>query len=883
MGASKRRELAWALVLFGISFLIAPVQADEGVIRTSCYVFASERSTIVQTGGFAGVHWTYVVEGRFCLIVNPDTATARFERVDANAVDVSEPARTLDPNAVFNLTALAGAVADETIEFAGQTDDGSSVHLTLAFTDDTVHLIGQTTPPPNSADFFAFRIDAVAARKYAGGTGDPNTPYQIATAADLIALGETPEDYDKHFILTADIDLDPNLPGGRVFGRAAIAPDTNDVQPGFQGVPFTGVFDGKGHTIANFTCESENAYCAGLFGHLVDSTVRDLRLIDPNIQAQIAQNVGALAGINTTGTICGCSVQGGIVVGGEPVGGLVGFNNFGTIVNSASWCHVEGSSAGGLAGCNGGSILMCYSTGKVSGDEAVGGLVGHNGWRWHGPETWSYPGVVTLSYSTGAVTGSVRVGGLVGFNEVGTVEQCYSVGLVDGKENAGGLIGLNGNPADVIDCFWDVATSGTDFSDGGIGKTTAQMQDHRTFGDAGWDFIGRADGPDDFWAEPDGGGYPILWWQVPLLPELPFAGGSGEPGDPYLVATAEQLNSIGRNPRLMTVHFRLLNDIDAEGMEFFTIGDDLLPFEGTFDGNNHTISHLKIAGETYRGLIGVLASGGTVRGVSIADVNVTGTWNVGALVGFCDSGFVMDCHSTGIVRGSHNVGGLVGYSYDSHLLQCSSTQSVAGISFVGGLVGYSHESHISQCSSMQSVAGISMVGGLVGVLVLGDQITESYSTAAVQADNWVGGLVGRNFGSLTNCYAAGHVTGSNHVGGLAGQSGYGGRDIGERGIITNCYSTCHVFGTGPETGGLVGHHASGRATSSFWDIETSGWTTSPVGTGLTTAEMQTAATFLDAGWDFVGETANGTDDVWWILEGQDYPRLWWERDDEASL
>jgi hypothetical protein len=40
--------------------------------------------------------------------------------------------------------------------------------------------------------------------------------------------------------------------------------------------------------------------------------------------------------------------------------------------------------------------------------------------------------------------------------------------------------------------------------------------------------------------------------------------------------------------------------------------------------------------------------------------------------------------------------------------------------------------------------------------------------------------------------------------------------------------------------------------------------------------MQTAKTFLDAGWDFVGETANGDEDIWWILEGKDYPHLWWE-------
>jgi hypothetical protein len=41
--------------------------------------------------------------------------------------------------------------------------------------------------------------------------------------------------------------------------------------------------------------------------------------------------------------------------------------------------------------------------------------------------------------------------------------------------------------------------------------------------------------------------------------------------------------------------------------------------------------------------------------------------------------------------------------------------------------------------------------------------------------------------------------------------------------------------------------------------------------------MMDVQTYLAAGWDFVGETANGTEDIWWILEGQDYPRLSWER------
>ena len=58
--------------------------------------------------------------------------------------------------------------------------------------------------------------------QYSGGRGTADDPYQIATAADLIALGNTPQDFDKHFVLTADIDLDPNLPGGQVFTGALI-------------------------------------------------------------------------------------------------------------------------------------------------------------------------------------------------------------------------------------------------------------------------------------------------------------------------------------------------------------------------------------------------------------------------------------------------------------------------------------------------------------------------------------------------------------------------------------------------------------------------------------------------------------------------------------
>jgi hypothetical protein len=83
---------------------------------------------------------------------------------------------------------------------------------------------------------YLFSFPAYA--KYSGGTGEPNDPYQIATAGDLMLLGESLEDYNKNFILTADIDLDPNLPGRKVFDMAVIAPNWE--------MPFTGVLDGVG-------------------------------------------------------------------------------------------------------------------------------------------------------------------------------------------------------------------------------------------------------------------------------------------------------------------------------------------------------------------------------------------------------------------------------------------------------------------------------------------------------------------------------------------------------------------------------------------------------------------------------------------------------------
>ncbi len=719
-----------------------------------------------------------------------------------------------------------------------------------------------------------FSLSLPAYAKYSGGTGEPNDPYQIATAEDLMLLGETPEDYDKHFILTADIDLDPNLPGRKVFDKTVIASGAN--------LPFTGVFDGNGHTISRLTLTGSSNM--GLFGYVWGPTaqVKDLRLVKPmgyyswngsllvyqleegTLSNCCVQNcnlsckwpgdgVGGLV-FSNNGTIIGCHVSGRIKGGHNVGGGLVGYNRAdGTIISCSSSASVQGHhAAGGLVGGNEGGISFCYSTGPVSGLQA-GGLVGDN------------EGIVSNCYCTGDVQRD-GAGGLVGWNS-GIVSNCYSAGSVSGTpgtsgRSAGGLVG-SGWLQGVTASFWDTQTSGQATSAGGTGKNTAEMQTAGTFLDAGWDFIGEtANGIEDIWKIVEGLGYPRLWWEK-------YSGGAGEPNDPYQIATVEDLMLIGESPKDDDKHFILTADIDLNpnlpGGDYSLISF----FTGVFDGNGHTISYLTtdnylpcLFGSVFgnstevknlrlfqpTGLGGGLLVGqlhfGTISNCRVQDCNLRRA--NGVLVKENHEGTIIDCHVSGqIIAGGHGVGGLVGNNYDAGTItRCSFSGSIW--SEYGGNEGF-------WCK-----------GGLVGVNNGG--ISFCYSTGSVTGNRYVGGLVGYNTGVVYCCYSTSSVKEGNVVGGLMGFSS---------GSVTQCYSTGLVSGSEytEDIGGLVG---KGGATASFWDIETSGQISSSGGIGKTTAEMQTAATFLNAGWDFAGEVTNGTEDIWTICEGQDYPKLAWQ-------
>ena len=516
--------LLFAVCIVSFSAQAADVNDSEitAAVGVSTYVFVPDQSTVVQTGGIAGVHWTYSVEGQFQLSVDPNAGIASFVHVDANATDDSPYRRTLDPNEVFNMTELVGTVIGDTIiVFTGKADDNSDILIIAFLNDDLVYLVGQTFPPAGSADFFIFNMDAVAQRKYGGGNGTPDDPYQIATAEDLILMGESPEDYDKHFILTTDIDLDPNLPGGQVFTRAVIAPRVKEV-PYPDVCAFSGSFNGNGCRIKHLTIRGGTRDLLGLFGKTgQEARILNLGLENVSIKSDGSGCLGALSGLNH-GYITHCYSNGNIssINRSGALGGLVGDNDGGSITHCYSDCDVSGEQSdsiksehlGGLVGTNwfSGNISNCYASGAVTGDFMVGGLVGAN-----------LQADISNCYATGSVSGSLCVGGLAGGNRRhSTINNCFAIGRISAGEESdgvGGFVGSNEEEAiiAIAGCFWDVETSGMHISDGGTGKTTTEMQMADTFLEAGWDFVDETEnGTDDIWWIDEGKDYPRLCWEL---------------------------------------------------------------------------------------------------------------------------------------------------------------------------------------------------------------------------------------------------------------------------------------------------------------------------------------------------------------------------------
>ena len=646
--------------------------------------------------------------------------------------------------------------------------------------------------------------------KYSGGSGTTDDPYLISTAEDLNAVGVNSSDWGKCFKLISDI----NMAAYTGIKYKIIGNSTTR---------FTGTFDGNEHIIRNltYTAPSLRGY-VGLFGYTQNATVKNLGLEDVNFYSG-ADYVGGLVGRHS-GVITNCYSTGSNITtttwGSRPyTGGLVGYQYSGTIMNCYSTVSVTSSDdtsyAGGLVGYQySGTIMNCYSTGAItvtaysSSYIYTGGLVGY-----------SYPsGEITNCYSTGVVT---------------------AIGSSSGRKFAGGLVGYGGI---VMNSFWDIQTSGLDYSAGGNGRTTEQLKQATNY--IGWNTPTQQN-----WTINEGVDYPRLSWEnqpgIPLPAQVlsDFIPGAGTTDDPYRISTPQQLNIIGLYPEQWDKVFILENDIDLSeftGIEFNRIGvSGNKCFSGTFDGNEHIIRNLTYTTTAVINCVGLFGdtNNATIKNLGLVDVNLsTGGIYAGGLVGWKSYGTITNCYSTGSVTCSYAsassfacAGGLVGYQRSGIITDCYSICSVAFSSynhdsscFAGGLVGYQESGTVTGCYGTGSVASSSYnyntpsrAGGIVGYLNDGN-IIDCHSTGSVtsfsSSSSYAGGLAGYQYkGAVTNCYCTGSITATasasdySCAGGLVGSL--------DSGTITDCYSTgsvtsssdsCFSESSSSKAGGLAG-------------------------------------------------------------------------------
>ncbi|TGC09423.1 GLUG motif-containing protein [Methanolobus halotolerans] len=651
---------------------------------------------------------------------------------------------------------------------------------------------------------------------FEGGDGSSDNPYQISNVIQLQAMTI---DLYSNYTLVNDIDASEtenwNSESGIFKGFQPI---------GNNSVKFTGTFDGQNNTITGLFI-NRTMLGVGLFGYTdTGATIKNVELVDVNITGENYvgglvgfNNVGIITDSHSTGEVTGENYVGGLVgtiegdgkvensystckvTGDEFVSGLVGFNSFsGIITNSYSTGEVSGNDrVGGLVGHNIGNIVNSYSTGNVNGTNWVGGLVGNT----QGFITDSYSigevtgisdvgglvatntGTIENSYSTAKVTGDSEVGGLVGSNAGGTIDNSYSVGDVEGNTDVGGLVGTN--TGTITESYWDSETSSQSESAGGVARTTSQMKQQSTFID--WDFTHK-------WEIhcAVNNGYPYLQNLITSYPI--FENGDGSENNPYEVSTICQLQAMNFD---LSAHYILINDIDisdtknwngGEGWE--PIGDLSNKFNGTFDGQNYTITGLFINRPTEDniGLFGRTDAGATIKNVGLVDINITGRVHVGGLVGYSNGGTIIDSYSMGDVTGNTIAGGLVGRNKGT----------IENSYSTGDVIGFLH------------------IGGLVGINAMGGTITDSYSMGDVTSYiERAGGLVGYNEGTIMDSYSTGAVTGESNI------------------------------------GGLIGWNNGGTISNSYWDIETSGLTNSAGGESKTTSEMKNQTTYND--WDFINK------------------------------
>lgn len=248
------------------------------------------------------------------------------------------------------------------------------------------------------------------------------------------------------------------------------------------------------------------------------------------------------------------------------------------------------------------------------------------------------------------------------------------------------------------------------------------------------------------------------------------------------VEDVEQLQDIGESSDTLKGNYALRNSIDATSTEqkgFTSIGSDNDAFKGKFDGIDYNIFGLTIKnGGENTGLFGY-TNNATISNVTLVGGSITGSNNVGAIVGNANNTTLTNVVNSAAVSGDSNVGGIVGIATNSAIKDAINTGTINGLGDnVGGLIGNLQNSKLDTTKEVEKglignsynlgdVSGNGHnVGGLVGSAsnsTIGDGTNLVYNRMDVTGDYNVGGIVGNMVGStVQNAENSGTVLASGY-------------------------------------------------------------------------------------------------------------------------
>ncbi|HIQ68282.1 MAG TPA: bacterial Ig-like domain-containing protein [Candidatus Faecousia excrementigallinarum] len=306
-----------------------------------------------------------------------------------------------------------------------------------------------------------------------------------------------------------------------------------------------------------------------------------------------------------------------------------------------------------------------------------------------------------------------------------------------------------------------------------------------------------------------------------------FASGLGTKEWPYIILTKEHLNNV----RLyLNGHFKMMEDIvfteedfEANGA-YYNNGQGWEPigayrwdfstsFTGTFDGDGHTITGLKMnlvaSEEVYAGLFGYIKNG-TVTNLGMVDSQIQGESTerydycyAGGIAGYVADGTISNCRNTGEVTTSSvqsfsYAGGIAGRISGSSISNCCNTGGVTAKNDAGGIAGWVTDNcTIISCRNTGEVTAEENAGG-VGGNVSGGTISSCSNTGGVTAGDDAGGIVGyTEGGTIQGCANGGEVTSSSRAGGIVGS-------VWKGGTVSASCNTSAVLGRWA-AGGIVCH------------------------------------------------------------------------------